>query len=491
MMKKLFMAGIAMLTAVAISSCDKDTQNLGNSLTSSVDRFTIAADTFYVESQSIVADSILGRSVYSYLGRLKDPETGSYITSDYMTQFHLLEKISNLLFAKRDSISNRDADNNPQADSCFIDIVVDGFQGDSLAAMKLTMKELGTPVKDGIHYYSNFSPEEKGYVRNDQAAINIDKVYSLTDLTLPDSILNLRYKGTNYNTIRIPLNEPYTDKEGKQYNNYGTYVMQKYYEHPEYFKNSLTFTNHVCPGFYFKTTGGLGIVSEVLTTQLNIYSSYRSYGKTINHQRTFSGSEEVLQTTLISNDKPSIEQLANDDKCTYLKTPAGIFTEVTLPIDDIMDGHENDTITQAKIVFHRMNDFSSISDIIMDEPNTLLMIERDSLYTFFENRNVPNNISSYLAYFSKSYNTYTFNNISNLVTRMYKRTNRTANWNKVVLVPVEVTTTNATSSSSTTSIANIDHQMLITSIRLVGGKGNEHEPVRISVTYSKPINGNL
>ena len=478
------------MLAIAISSCDEDTQNLGNTLTSSVDRFTIAADTFDVQTRSIISDSILGRSVYSYLGCIKDPETGSYVTSDYMTQFHILEKISQSLFPNKDLLINLDDNDLPQADSCFIDIIVSGFQGDSLAAMKLTMKELGKPVKDGTYYYSNYNPETEGYVRQDDNAIVIDKVYSVTDLTLSDSLRNLRYNGTNYNTIHIPLNAPYTDKEGKRYNNYGTYILRKYYEHPEYFKNSLAFTQNVCPGFYFKNSGGLGLVSQIMTTQLNIHYEYVSGDTLFYPIRTFSGTEEVLQTTLISNDKSSIEQLANDDQCTFLKTPAGIFTEVTLPVDDIMKGHESDTITQAKIVFRRMNDYSSISDILLEEPATLLMVEKDSLYSFFENRNVPDNISSYLAYFNKTYNSYTFNNISNLVTRMYKRADRSESWNKVVLIPVEVTSTTSSSSSST-SIANIDHQMLITSIRLVGGKNNQHEPVRISVTYSKPINNSL
>ena len=46
------------------------------------------------------------------------------------------------------------------------------------------------------------------------------------------------------------MNKPYTAKDGNgvTYNNYGTYIMQQYYRHPEYFKNSYTFSTTSVPG---------------------------------------------------------------------------------------------------------------------------------------------------------------------------------------------------------------------------------------------------
>ena len=114
------------------------------------------------------------------------------------------------------------------------------------------------------------------------------------------------------------------------------------------------------------------------------------------------------------------------------------------------------------------------------------MVERDSLYSFFENRNVPNNITSYLASYNSTKNTYTFNNISSLVNHMYDNRNKSVNWNKVVLVPVEITTTSTSSTSGySTSVATVNNELQVTSIRLVGGSRNQHDPVRISVIYNK------
>ncbi len=483
-MKKLILAGIAMMT-VAISSCDSDTNTLGNSVTNVVDKFTIVSDTFDVFTQSMIVDSIYARSSYSYLGSIKDPETGSYVVSDYTTQFNVLEKENEVLFPPEEGVTlTRDDDNRIIADSCSIKITIDSYMGDSLAALKLKVLELGKPIESSKSFYTSFDPEAEGYVRSD--GIRQNKVFSVSDLVQSDSVRKLRQDGSLYETIYIPMNDTYTDRNGKSYNNYGSYVMQQYYANPENFKNSQVFAEKICPGFYFKMTDGLGAMMEVYNTQLTIYYHYVVNGKTLHTNKTFLGTEEVLQTTHITSDKENIEHLAADTECTYLKAPDGIFTLVTLPVDDIKRGHENDTITSAKVAFRRMNDTSDYSDIVLQEPQHLLILELDSLYSFFEHRNVPDNVGSYLAAYNQNKNTYSFNNISGLINKMYANRNKSENWNKAVLVPVQVTTTAAaTSSTSSTTVASVNNEMRVVSVRLVGGSNNQHEPIRISVVYNQ------
>ena len=476
-MKKLIMTGIAMMT-IAIFSCSEDTTTVGNTLTNDVDKFVITSDTFNITTHSIVADSVLSRSSYSYLGRMKDPETGSYISANYTTQFTVLEDED--YFIDKDSLLTFDEDGNVLADSCFINLVVQSYTGDSLAAMKMTMTEMAKPIQENQFYYTNFDPEAKDYLRKD--GIVKKKMYSISDLTLSDSLRNLRRNGSLYETIRIPLNDPYTDKNGITYNNYGTYIMRKFYEHPEYFKSSQVFARNVCPGFYFQTVDGLGQIAEILYTQIEVNYHYKLDSLILLDEETFNGTEEVLQTNLFSSDIENIKRLAANESHTYLKAPEGIFTEITLPIEEIKSGHETDTIASAKIVFRRMNDTSDLSDVILHEPQNLLMIARDSLYSFFEERNLPNN---YLATYSSSKNSYTFSNISGLINHMYARRGKDANWNKAVLVPVQVTTTSASATSTTTTVASVNNELRMTSVRLVGGSKNQHEPVRISIVYNK------
>lgn len=483
MMRKWLMAGIAILT-IAISSCNENTNTMGYSLTSDADRFSLVPDTFRIESmQSIKADSVLARSSYCYLGSIKDPETGAYISSDFTTQFNLLENESSYIFAAKKDITSLDADGEPIATSCYLTVLINDYLGDSLTAMKLVVEELDKPIEENKLYYSNFDPEASGYIRND--GLKQAKVYSMVDLTLSDSMRYVRQTNSYYSYIKIPLNKQYKAKDGVTYKNYGTYLMRTYYQHPEYFKNSISFIKNVCPGFYIKTVDGQGVMAEVLNVQLNVDYKFKTDGTDYNGSKIFYGTEEVMQTTHISNDKGKIDSLVNRVKdCTYLKTPAGIFTEVTLPVDQIKKGHVNDSILSAKIIFQRMVDLNNRTDDLLNDATELLMIERDSLYSFFEQSNVTNNRTSYLASFNSSLNTYTYNNISSLINQMYtNRDKGSKNWNKVVLIPVK-TSSVRTSSYSSATVTGINNEMAITSTRLVGGIKNPRNPV-ISVIYNQ------
>ena len=485
-MKLKFLLGAAVATLLAFSACDDTTDEIGISLTDNVDHLEVSTNTFFATTRSVGINSVISRSTTGYLGRIKDPETGAHITGDFMTQFNCLEgyKITHL-----DSIASRDADGNVIADSCEVRLFYTDYYGDSLATMKLTLYELDHPMVEDIQYYSDFSPLEQGYVRED--GIHKTHAYSLFNATE----VKTKSSSEEYvNNICVRLNDPYTDRNGNQYNNFGTYILRNYFEHPEYFQNSNTFTRNLLPGFFFKMTGGLGSMAYVTIPQLNIY--YRMYIKNKNGNDSiasrftlFNGTEEILQTTTITNDTEAINELVNDNSCTYIKSPSGVFTEVTLPVDEIVKGHENDTINTAKIIFNRMNN-EQWSSYTLPAPKTLLMLETDSVSSFFEKGKLANYKQSFLSYYSSSSNNYVFNNIGAMINAMYSAkteglksdpdwVSKHPNWNKVMLVPVTTSTT--TSSASTTILTSVSHDMSLTSTRLMGGT----TPIVINVIYSR------
>ena len=206
-MKVKFWAGI-LLTAMAISACDDNTQDIGASLTKDVDHFSITADTFRVSTRSIVIDSVLSRSTYDYLGRMKDPETGDYVTADYITQFVQLEQISNNMFPTENTILGR-IDGQAIADSCHLNIYIQAHVGDSLAPMKLTAYEMATPLEEGKVYYSDFNPFERGLIRED--GIKKQKSYTYVNYLISES---RRDESSYIPYINVTMNEPYTDSEG-------------------------------------------------------------------------------------------------------------------------------------------------------------------------------------------------------------------------------------------------------------------------------------
>lgn len=464
-------AGI-LLAAVTFTACDETTDDIGIALINNMDHLQVATDTFHVTTRSIVADSVLSRNTTGYLGKIRDPETGAYVTGDYMVQFHTME---NYYFPNIDSIAVKE-NGKVIADSCEIRLFRSSFYGDSLAPMRLKVYEMDRPMTEDRNYYSNFSPLDNGYVRKNGLAV--EKAYTLTDKNISDSIRNSSSYTPN---IRILLDKPYTAKDGTVYDNYGSYIMNMFYKDPSYFKNSLTFMQNVVPGFFIKSESGLGSMDYISISQLNIYFRFISNDSIVTGTASFPGTEEVLQTTTITNDKNTINQLASDQTCTYLKTPAGIFTEMTIPVTDIVKGHEHDSINTAKIVLTRINNVST-SSYALNPPQTLLMIPKSEMYSFFENNKIADYKTSFLATYSSD-NTYTFRNISGMISYMKGLDPTTPDWNKVVLIPVTIST--YTTSNNATVITSVVHDMSLTSTRLVGGSENPHDPITLSVIYSK------
>lgn len=483
-MKSKFFVALS-LAAITLASCDTTTDTIGSSLTNDRDGMQISAQTFSVASRSLVADSVLSRNITGYLGKVRDPETGAYITGDFMAQFNNLEGFS---FPEKANLVTTDANGNEvkgvvKADSCELRLFYTNLYGDSTQLMKLTAYEMGKPMNENRTYYSNFDPANNGYIR--EGGLHKDKVYSLIDYNVNQS----RRDSTGYIPyITIKLKGPYTDKDGKTYDSYGTYIMQKYYDNPANFKNAFAFRNNVVPGFFFKHKNGVGNMAYITQSQLDVYFSHVADDSLYHSAAVFWGTEEVLQTSTITNDKQSMEKLANDESCTYLKTPAGIFTELTLPVEKIMSGHENDTITSAKLVLQRLNN-KTTSDYMFGVPSEILMIPTDSLYSFFEHNNIYNNKNSFVASWAYNAaqgsfnNSYTFNNIAGMISSMYNSDRTSANWNKVVLVPVEIKTT--TTSAGTKTVVKVTNNMALTSTRLVKGTEADDSPIKLSVIYSR------
>lgn len=462
-----------------LTSCDETTDTVGSSLTSKEDIITVSDDVFQITSRSIAVDSVLSRNALGYLGKVKDPETGTYVKSNFLTQFTILE--GNNGFVNRAYLGD-----NIQADSCDLRLFYNSYFGDSLTTMKATIYEMRKPVEEGVNYYSSFDPEAAGMVRVGEGLTS--RVFCLANTNYSDS---LRATTSYTNNIRFQLDDPYTDVDGNTYNNYGTYIMRKYYENPSNFNNTNKFLHNVCPGFYIKLENGVGAMAYVSNSRMFIHYNYTDTTKHYANQQ-FRGTEEVRQLTNISNDNTRLQALANDKTCTYIKSPAGIFTELTLPVSDICKGHEKDSINSAKFTLNCYNKVSE-SDYAFSAPKTLLLLEKDSLQSFFENRELTNYRSTFTASYASATNTYTFNNIGQLIRTMYDNMSKGVakdpnwiaahpNWNKVMLVPVTAT---YTTYSSTSVLSSITHDMGMSSVRLVGGPENTQGDISIAVIYSK------
>lgn len=465
-MKKLSRFILAATAILAFSQCDDTTVTVGNSTIADQDFITARTDTFFATSSTITAnDSILANTSDVYLGKYTDASDNTTLKSSFITQFGCTE---NFTFPEEGVVGD-------SATYTTLRLYIDSYYGDSLNAMRCEVHALDKVLDEGTPYYTNFTPEE---FYDTEAKPLASKVFNVIDFTEPDSVLEGEY------TKRIDIRLP---------NSIGNRFIDMFYETDsegnrtgkEYFANSEAFINNVFKGIYVKCTQGDGTLVKIFRSRLDIGFDRlikSSSGKTDSIQNLtapFYSGKEVMQINKFINS--NIDALAEESGHTYIKTPAGLFTEITLPVVDIIENC--DTINSAKMSFERYNGGTGT------HYSTILMVRKSEMHRFFLKNGLQDNKTSYLASLSSD-NKYTFENISEMLKYLYKEyengtaqdSNWEANnpdWNKVVLIPVKTT------SDSYGNILKIVHDISLASIKLRGG---DEYKIPIQIVTSKFYN---
>lgn len=456
--------------AFILTSCDDDTASIG--VIPDADVITSTSENFTFTTRTIPVDAVVANSANCYLGQVEDPETGATVKAEFMAQFHTSEdytlpEASTIIKNERGEI---------QADSVDVRLYYTSYFGDDSNPMTLAVYELDKDnvLREDVTYYSDINFAD--YLAPDAEPLAV-KTFTPSNYGLTESE---RTSTTYYNNVRVRL--PIS---------FGTRLLQAAMDHPEFFVDSWHFIHNVLPGFYFQLRGGTGTMLKLDVSALNVHFRYVHKDSTYNAVARFSATPEVIQSTgIINGDLSSL--LTNDKPYTYLKSPAALATEVTLPVDEIFEGHEQDSVSRARIILTRYN---ATSDRALGVPQNLLMVRKTDMSAFFANRSVADGITTYTAAFESAYNTYTFSNISRLLATLFHEKQRgmaaeglTAeqwnaahpDWNRVVLLPVAVTTTTNQQTGITTQVS-VNHDFSLNSIRLVGGT----QPQQMQVIYSR------
>lgn len=457
---------LSIITILLIfTGCDDSTGNIGNTVVPEKDIIETSTYTCNAKSKTIMAkDSILANTSDVYLGQYTDEESGTIFNSSFITQFACSE---NFIFPEKVI--------GDSAKYTTLRLYFNEYFGDSLNAMKCEIYELDNTLAEGKPYYTNINPED--FYNKDKEPLTT-KTFNVIDFTQHDTILN----GDYTRHIEIPLP-----------NKIGNRFIKRFYETDSngdsigrtYFANSETFINNIFKGIYVKCSHGDGTVIKVYRARLDIgFERYikSSSGRIDSTQllsAPFYSSKEVLQANKFNN--KGLQELADDNRYTYIKTPAGLFTEITLPVLDAIK--EKSIINTAKIIFTKYNEDSDK----YSAPKTLLMVRKSDMHRFFLKNKLIDEESSYLTQLNSSNNQYQFENIAKLLKLCYEEyMNGTAedpewetknpDWNKVVLIPVKTT------EDSNGYVVKIVHDTDISSIRLRGGSDYE---IPIEIISSK------
>lgn len=473
------LATLIALATLLIAGCDDNTSTMG--IPSKDEEVFPSYGTFLAYTHSEAMDSVLGNSTSSYLGSIDDPETGTRIRADFAAQFHTFENYS---FPKFDLMFPDDGvkrtTDSIRCDSVEVRLYFSNYYGAKNAPLKLEVYPLdkNNVLQEEEDYYTDTDLDQFVLPGSEPIAT---KVFTTEDYNLADAERN---SATHADNVRIMLPDTV-----------GSLIMRAYYDHPEYFKDSYTFIRKVCPGFLFKIRSGNGSMLSVDVSTLNIYFNFYDKVKrdsTCSALARFAATPEVIQSTRFSND--DMQSLVEEDDCTYLKTPAGIMTVAQLPINEIYQNHETDSVSRAQLTFTRLNN-TKPSAQSLGIPQSLLLVRKADATSFFKKRSVSDSKSSYTTSYSSTYNTYTFNNICRLISLCRKEKlagmkaenlteqeweQKHPDWNKVVLIPVSIST--ATDTHGETHQVSVTHDMSMNSIRLQGGANT---PIKMQVIYSR------
>ena len=537
------------LLAITFWGCDDNTAGLGLGMFPGSDQdINGQLKTYPVTTSSVPAGRIYAKTNIGYVGKFTDSQFGTY-QAGFLSTLNCPEGLTfpglynNTAFGNNNKITNtmvekasdditlihKNDDNTGEVIGNIRTVELylwyNNYFGDSLTACRLSVYELEKELEKAEnkdYYYTDINPDEF-YKESD---ILGSKAYTAVDLSVKDSIRNL---STYVPSVHLTFEKNIAERVGGN-------ILRKFREAQE---QGIKFDNEeffkAFKGIYVKSNFGDGTVLYVDQVQMNVV--YKCYaidsikgtphlthdGKdsTYYAYRVFNSTREVIQANQLDNDSKIDELIKNDKSCTYLKTPAGIFTEAVLPISKINEELSGDTLNAVKLTFSNYNQSSNSSNFGMSAPANVMLIREKEKDRFFAKNLLNDGVSSFLTSHSTSTNQYTFNNITGLINACVndrkaaerdinekgkveytvydtekgidepKSTNditiweEDTKWDKVVLIPVLVTYDSSNNNNyygTSSNIIGIQHDLRPGYVKLKGGE--EGGALNLEVVYT-------
>ncbi len=430
-----------MLLTLLAWGCDEAADGL--------DHFLDGAEMYEFTTRSVLVDSLYAQGgATCLLGQYADEQMGEF-NAGFLAQFACPDDFGfdeNIIAVK----------------SVKLQLFYSTFFGDSLNAMRLQVDTLDRvfPAKGQSPLYTDLDPADFYNEKTKPLAVkalsalgpSVDSIY--TDNDSEERLIR--------QTIKLP-------------NQLGDYLLKKYREDPASYQNAATFANRVLKGVYVHCTHGDGTMLYI--HEIRLAYEYDALVESSSGKRDslatlsgyFAADKHVVRSHRFRNPE-MLQELAAGGDCSYLKTPAGIFTEAAFPLADIQAAHPNDSLAAVQVSFTSYNERNS--KYKMDAPPYLLMVRKKDMYAFFEQQQMADNQTSFLA--AATDNTYTFSDIAPLVRHCLEEREQglatradweteNSDWNKVMLIPVSCTTDDAG------QITEVFHASGMESAKLKGG----------------------
>ncbi len=392
-------------------ACDDDLNSVGLSTKPDSDNVSVYADTVYLSgelatkdyTQTVKFDSIYYgvntiNTFYFLLGNFQDPLFGS-LKADFLSQYAPASFTT-------DSIKNN------RADSVKLIFEYSSWLGDSIAPMVAKVY----PVNKGVsfsqeYHYTNIDLYDK-YVSPAKPWVTLP--YTARDLSQP-------YSASTTKSLTFDLLNTGID----------TMMINEWRRNPATFESIISFTKFF-PGLYVTTTSGDGNLLKISTSRIHFYYSRiiekeeGGYTEVVDSTRFFISPEVILSSQYINKNE---DLTTPNPEVTFVKAPAGVYTQYTLPLNEIkekINGREINSIKFA-VSAYAQDDWK----YALGAPTTMMLIDKDSLTTFFQTPHIVSSPTSYKATYSNY--KYDFGDISGVIKKGISEGKDELN---VMLVPV-------------------------------------------------------
>ena len=214
-----------------------------------------------------------------------------------------------------------------------------------------------------------------------------------------------------------------------------------------------------------------------------VESSTGAIDSLVHGSSVLAASKEILMATNMTNTWSNT--LEDETGHTYLKTPAGLCTEIALPINDIYENHKNDTLNSVTLSIKKYRyineENADKSQYKMGVPQNVLMVRKGEMKDFFEKNKTYDNETSFLGTYDSSTNSYSFSKLNRLISHIFtekRQGNNDADRDVVVLIPV------TTETDTEGNIIGVSHDMEVNAARLFGGE--DGEKLKMEIIYTRP-----
>lgn len=439
---------LAGIIAFVTFSCNDDENGIGFTLQPTGDKIAVKAYVFDIPSQTVFLDSMFIKTDTAFLGQYTTPELGT-TKADFMAQVNCTKS-----FAWPTDIA-LNKENQKRPDSVILKLYYKSFFGDSLAPMNVVVYELNNKLANiKKNYYTNTNVADFC----DMKAVLGQKTFVAADVLVSDSLKSTTSYDGPYISIR--LDDKLIDRF---YNNYKA----------ANFASTEAFTNFF-KGLYVTTNFGDGAILYIDDIYMQFcYNQHysESNDSLVVRAATFATSKEVVLNNRVKHTKLK-EKFSNTDSITLIKSPIGAITKISIPIKAIKDSTGYNELNTVELTLTTDNP-SSEGYMSYLPPYKLLLLKESELTSFFENEELYNSLSSYVATYSSAKQTYTFNNISKLLKYSDKDVQ------DMYLVPVTVNV-----NSSTNLTTNVKPMFTPAAVRLKKSTC-ANRPLRLNLIYSK------